>query len=189
MTMDPRQINDTLGVYRAYLETLSYIQIDPRLRSKIARSEVIQDTLVEAFRDLDRIQAMDEASRRRWLRRMLLNNLRDHVDHWLADGRDVKREQALEVSAQQSSARLQDWLAAEGPSPSAHAQAIEQMEQVVQALAGLNERQRQAIILQRWHGWKLSEIAEHLSCTAGAVAGLLAHGVARLRELCPDVAP
>ncbi len=186
MTTDSRHVNRTLEDYRVYLETLSYIQIDPRLRGKIARSDVIQDTLLEAFRDLDRIAALDEAARRRWLRRMLLNNLRDHLDRWLAEARDVKRERPLEASARQSSVRLRDWLAADDPSPSARLQAVEAQERLLHALAGLHERERQALILQKWHGWKLAEIAAHLQCTPKAVAGLLARGLARLSQLVPQ---
>jgi RNA polymerase sigma-70 factor (ECF subfamily) len=117
---------------------------------------------------------------------MLLNNLRDHLDRWMADCRDVKREQALEASARQSSVRLNDWLAADDPSPSEQLEAVEAREQLLQALAGLHERERQALILQKWHGWKLAEIADHLQCTPKAVAGLLARGLARLNKLVPQ---
>jgi DNA-directed RNA polymerase specialized sigma24 family protein len=40
--------------------------------------------------------------------------------------------------------------------------------------------------LQQYHGWKLAQIAEHLQCTANAVAGMQARGRARLRELLAD---
>jgi nucleotidyltransferase/DNA polymerase involved in DNA repair len=46
--------------------------------------------------------------------------------------------------------------------------------------------ERQALILQKWHGWKLAEIAEQLQCTPKAVAGLLARGLARLNKLVPQ---
>jgi DNA-directed RNA polymerase specialized sigma24 family protein len=51
----------------------------------------------------------------------------------------------------------------------------------------LPQRQREALILQRWHGWKLAEIAEHMQCTQGVVAGLHARGLAKLRELLPEM--
>jgi RNA polymerase sigma-70 factor (ECF subfamily) len=186
MTTESRHINETLERYRAYLETLSWMQVNPRLRSKISKSDLIQDTLTKAFRNLHQIEALDEAARRRWLRRVLLNNPRDHVDRWLAAGRDVKRERALEASGRQSSGRLKDWLAADDPTPSEQVEAVEQQEQLLQALAELHERERQALILQRWHGWKLDEIAAQLNCTPRVVAGLLARGRARLNKLVPQ---
>jgi hypothetical protein len=48
--------NQALQEFRGYLETLTFIQIDPRLRSKFDLSDIIQNTLLEAFRDLERMQ-------------------------------------------------------------------------------------------------------------------------------------
>ena len=71
----PDAVNQALGEYRAYLETLTCIQIDPRLRGKFGMSDIVQQTLVEAWQDLERLQAFDDADRKRWLRRVLVNNL------------------------------------------------------------------------------------------------------------------
>jgi hypothetical protein len=64
--------NQALQEFRGYLETLTFIQIDPRLRIKFDLSDIIQNTLLEAFRDLERIQTLDVPGRKRWLRRMLV---------------------------------------------------------------------------------------------------------------------
>ena len=66
-------VNRALGEYRAYLETLTWIQIDPRLQCELSMSDIIQNTLLEAWRDLDRIERLDDKGRRGWLRRMLVN--------------------------------------------------------------------------------------------------------------------
>jgi RNA polymerase sigma-70 factor (subfamily 1) len=180
-------VNQALEEVRAYLETLTFIQIDPRLRSKFSRSDIVQETLVEAWLDLERIQALDSEGRKRWLRRMLLNNLRDEIDRYLDNqGRDVGREQSLDAAAAKSSCRIRDILIAEDSSPSDRLLREEEEEQLVEALSKLDVRQRNALILQKYHGWKLAEIAEHLGCTIGAVAGLHAHGLKKLRQYLPD---
>jgi RNA polymerase sigma-70 factor (ECF subfamily) len=176
-----------LEQFRAYLETLTFLQVDPRLRSKFGLSDLIQNTLLEAFRSLERIEAMDAEAQKCWLRRMLVNNLRDEIDRYLTGGRNVALEQPLRAAAEESSCRLRDWLAAEDSTPGERLIKQEQALRLLEALARLPERQRQAIILQRWHGWKLAEIAEQLGCTPGAVAGLHARGLARLRELLPEM--
>jgi hypothetical protein len=66
--------NQLLIEFRAYLETLTYIQIDPRLRSKFSVSEIIQNTLAEAWRELERIETMDADRRKARLREMLIHN-------------------------------------------------------------------------------------------------------------------
>jgi RNA polymerase sigma-70 factor (ECF subfamily) len=179
-------VNEALEEYRAYLETLTFIQIDPRLRSKFGLSDVVQDTLVEAWRDLEHIQALDAEGRKRWLRRMLVNNLLETIDHWRAKRRDVDLEQPMEAAAAESSCRLQQWLAAEDSSPSSPLVREEEALALVEALSQLDVRQREALILQKYHGWTLAQIAERLSCTVGAVAGLHARGLEELRRHLTD---
>jgi RNA polymerase sigma-70 factor (ECF subfamily) len=54
--------------------------------------------------------------------------------------------------------------------------------QLAVALAELPEAQREALVLQHWHGWSMDEIAAHLGRTRVAVAGLIKRGLAKLRE-------
>jgi RNA polymerase sigma-70 factor (ECF subfamily) len=179
--------NQALEKYRAYLETLTFIQIDPRLRSKFGLSDIIQGTLDEATRTVERIEAMDPEEQKRLLRCMLLNNLRDEIDRWRAKGRDVGREKSLDEAAEQSSCRLRDWIITEESTPSQKLIKQEEKLRVLAALSQLPEREREALVLQQYHGRKLAEIAEHLGCTTNAVAGLQARGRARLRELLSDL--
>jgi hypothetical protein len=99
VSSNTEDVNRSLEKFRAYLETLTFIQVDPRLRGKVGRSDLIQKTLIEASRTPERIGAMDSESQKRWLRCMLLNNLRDEIDHWLTKGHDVGREQSLDEAA------------------------------------------------------------------------------------------
>jgi RNA polymerase sigma-70 factor (ECF subfamily) len=182
MQGDSDAVNQALGDYRAYLETLTYIQIDPRLRSEFSVSEIIQQTLVEAWRDLERIQALDAEGRRRWLRRMLVNNLLDKIRR---PPGPIKI--SLEAAAAESSIRLQSWQAAEDSPPIGKLIEYEEKLRVLAALSQLPEREREALILQQYHDCKLAEIAEHLDCTTGAVAGLQRRGRERLRKLLSDL--
>jgi RNA polymerase sigma-70 factor, ECF subfamily len=180
-------VNQALEEYRAYLETLTFLQIDPRLRSKFGLSDVVQDTLLEAWQDLERITALDAEGRKRLLRRMLVNNLLQKIDHERAMRRDVRLEQPLDAAAAESSCRLRDWLIAEDSSPSERLERQEEGLRLLEALSKLAPRQREALILQKYHGWTLAQIAEHLGCTAGAVAGLHARGLKELRKHLPYV--
>jgi RNA polymerase sigma-70 factor, ECF subfamily len=187
MPTHPDAANRTLEQYRAYLECLTFIQVDPRLRSKFGMSDVIQNTLLEAYRSLEQIEAMGSEDRQRWLRRMLVNNLRDEIDRYLTGARNVALEQPLRSAAEESSVRLNDWLVADDATPGERLAKQEKALRVLEALAQLEPRQREALILQRWHGWKLTEIAEHMQCNQGAVAGLHARGLAHLRKLLPEM--
>jgi RNA polymerase sigma-70 factor (ECF subfamily) len=179
--------NLSLQQFQAYLETLTFIHIDPRLRGKAGWSDIIQKTLVDAWKTLERIEAMESQDQKRWLRRVLLNNLKDEIDHFLAQIRDVRRERSLEEAAQGSSLRLGSWIAAEQSTPSEKAIKHEEQLRLVEALARLPQRQREAVILKHYHGWKLAQIADHLGETIGVIAGLHARGLAKLREYLADL--
>jgi RNA polymerase sigma-70 factor (ECF subfamily) len=187
MPPHPNAVNQALTEFQAYLETLTFIQIDPRLRGKFGLSDVIQNTLLEAYRGLEDIKALDADGRKRWLRRMLVNNLLEEIDRWRAGKRDYRLEQPLAAAAAESSCRLQNWLAVEDTTPGERLVHQEEALRLLEALSTLDPRPREALILQKYHGWKLDQIAEHLGCTVGAVAGMHARALKELRKQLPDM--
>jgi RNA polymerase sigma-70 factor (subfamily 1) len=187
MSASADRANRSLERFQAYLETLTFIQIDPRLRGKEGWSDIIQKTLIEAWQTLERIEVMETQDQKRWLRRMLLNNLKDEIDRVIAQCRDVRREKSLEEAASGSSIRLGEWIEAEESTPIAKLIGIEEQLRVVEALAQLPQRLREAVILKQYHNWKLAEIAEYLGCTMNAAAGLHARALAKLKELLADL--
>lgn len=174
--------------FRGYLQTLAGVQMDPRLRGKLCQSEsdIVQQTLWEAAQAWERLRPWDDAQRAGWLGTCLANNLRDEVRKARAQKRDVFREQALEGAAENSLSRLQSWVAADQTSPSEQARRNETALRVAEALARLPEREREAVVLKRWHGWSIAQIGERLNCTPRAVAGLLHRAVQRLKGM-PDL--
>ena len=100
--------------------------------------------------------------------------------------RDRRRKQSLEEALASSTARLQQCLAADQSTPSQNLQRQEQSLRLAEALAELPEAQREALILQHWHGWSVTQIAEHMKRSRAAVAGLLKRGLRQLREALVD---
>ena len=184
--MRPEAEAAVLERFRCYLEVLAQVQLDPRLRGKLDASGVVQQTLLEAHRALAQTEGWDDEQRLAWLRRILANNLTDEVRKATTQGRDARRERSLEADLERSSARLEAWLVADQSSPSLHAQRHEQALRLADALAQLPPAQREALILQHWHGWTLAEIGRHLDRTPAAVAGLLHRGLERLRAILAE---
>jgi RNA polymerase sigma-70 factor, ECF subfamily len=172
--------------YRHYLGILARLQLDPRLQAKVDVSGVVQQTLLEAYQALPGFQERGPAQTCAWLRRILANNLGDEIRKLAAGKRDAVREQSLEAALQASSSRLEEWLAADQSSPSQQVERAEQALRLAAALAELPEAQRQALVLQHWHGWSLAQIAEHMNRSHAAVAGLIKRGLRQLRELLPQ---
>jgi RNA polymerase sigma-70 factor (ECF subfamily) len=118
-----------------------------------------------------------------WLRQILSRNLADAMRGLGAAKRELHRRQSLEEAMEQSSRLFGAWLVADQSSPSQHAQREERALQVADALAQLPPAQREALVLQYWHGYTLAQIAAHLGRRPAAVAGLLKRGLKQLQTL------
>jgi RNA polymerase sigma-70 factor (ECF subfamily) len=169
--------------FRDYLLLLARSRLDPRLRGRLDPSDVVQQTLLEAHRDAAQFRGGTDAERAAWLRQVLARNLANAVRDHTRDRRGVARERSLSAALNESSARLEAFLAAEQSSPSQHVARGEQLRQMASALAALPEAQRTAVELRHLHGWPLADIARHLDRTPAAVAGLLHRGLEQLRTL------
>jgi RNA polymerase sigma-70 factor (ECF subfamily) len=182
MTAPRDDLDQVLARYRAFLETLKVIYLDPRLQRFFDMSDIVQVTWSEVSRDLERIEGLDETGRKRWLFTMFKNNLTDEIRK--IPPVTVVSLEKLQGAEGKSWCGLQEVLAAKDTSPSERAAKQEEELLLAEALSKLDPRQRDALSLRR-HGWKLREIAEHLGCTTGAVAGLLARGLKEIPELLP----
>ncbi len=172
-----------LNAYYQYLLLLAEVHLDPRLVRKLDASDVVQQTLLEAYEQRGQFRGQTEAELAAWLRQILAHNLADALRGFRRAKRDVARERSLEDAVDHSSARLEAWLAAEQSSPSQRAEKHEQAIRLASALAELPDAQREALILQHWHGQTLDEIGRQLDRSRAAVAGLLKRGLKRLRLL------
>jgi RNA polymerase sigma-70 factor (ECF subfamily) len=173
--------------FRSYLLLLARARLDPMVRAKVGASDVVQQTLLEAHRDLARFRGQTVAEQTAWLRQILARNLANIVRDLRRDKRDLAREQGLQAALDESASRLEAWLAAEQSSPSQQAERQERAVRVAEALAALPENQREAVILRHWHGCSLAEIGERLGCTTAAVTGLLHRGLRKLRQQLHDL--
>src|SRR5262245_54303411 len=103
------QCNDrSLEEYRDYLRLLAGLQIDPRLRSRLDPSDMVQETLLKAHEKRGQFRGTTAAERAAWLRSILTNTLADAVRKFNRQKGDATR--SLEAGLEQSSARLRQWL-------------------------------------------------------------------------------
>jgi RNA polymerase sigma-70 factor (ECF subfamily) len=168
--------------YREYLRVLARLRLKSWLHDKIDPSDVVQQALLKAHQHRDQFRGQSEAQWRAYLRSILANTVADAI-------RDLPEEKVIQNALDQSSARLEKWLAAEQPSPSQKVQREEQLLQLSDALSRLSEDERTALELRYLQEppCSLADIAKHLNRpSAKAVAGLLSRGLEKLRGLLRD---
>jgi RNA polymerase sigma-70 factor, ECF subfamily len=170
-----------LEQFREYLRLLARLHLGPRLKGKFDPSDVVQQSLLEAYAKRDQFHG-GEAERAAWLRQILARNLADALRAFDQAKRDAGRERSLEAAIQESSARLGAWLAAEQSSPSQRVQRHEDAARLAEALAQLPEDNREALVLHYCESLPLAEVARRMDRTTASVAGLLKRGLKQLRE-------
>src|ERR1700738_1008847 len=102
----------SLESFRSYLRLLAGLQLDPRLRAKLDPSDLVQQTLLQAYQGLPQFRGQSEAELAAWLRQILDRHLANATRDLGRTKRDVARERSLEGTLAESSARLEAWLTA-----------------------------------------------------------------------------
>ena len=172
-----------LARYQAWLHVLAAAQIGGRYRGKFDASDIVQQTLLEACRDLPQFRGGTEAELLAWLRQVLAHVLGHEFRRYAGtQQRDVAREVSLEQSLAQSSQRLGDMLAASDSSPSQQAVRHEQEVMLAEVLARLPDDYREVLILRNLEGLSHEEVAQRMGRGVGAVRMLWVRALARVRK-------
>jgi RNA polymerase sigma-70 factor (ECF subfamily) len=172
--------------YEPWLNLLARLQIDSQFHGKFSASDVVQQTLLEAFRDLPKFCGQTEAELGAWLRQVLAHVLSHEIRRYLGtQQRDLHREISLEESLAQSSQKLADLLADSGTSPSGQAAAHERELWLADVLGKLPAEYREVIILRNMEGLSHEEVARRMERSPGAVRMLWVRALARLRQELP----
>jgi RNA polymerase sigma-70 factor (ECF subfamily) len=174
---------DGLERHRHYLMLLARVHLHSRHPAKFDSSDIVQQTLLDAFAKRDQFRGTTEAELAAWLREILKHNLADAMRDQKRAKRDVRRECPIEAGIDESFAQTQAWLEAVQSSPSQRAVKQEELLRLTEALTQLPEAQREAIVLHHLQGRKLAEVAAETGRTEAAVAGLLFRGLRALQNL------
>jgi RNA polymerase sigma-70 factor (ECF subfamily) len=154
---------ELLERYRPYLLVIANDKLDSDLRPRMAASDLVACTIVEAHRDLDAFDG-DEKKLRAWLRRILLNNLADARRRENAGRRRKDREEP--------NGRPPDDIPRDTPSPSERAIAAEELAALDAALGRLSDEHRRVIELRNKQGLPFADVAAALDKSVDAARQL-----------------
>lgn len=170
-------LNRLLAVSCPYLLFVAEQEFSAVLRRRLCPADVVQETLLEAYRDFPQFQGETPADWLAWLRRILLHNLlnerRRHLDC-------AKRSAGREVS-------LREVPGLTGTdSPSARLGARESEEKLERALRQLSQRHQRVVVLHIWEGLTFAEVGTQLFCSAEAARKLWNRAAAKLARLLSE---
>jgi RNA polymerase sigma-70 factor (ECF subfamily) len=181
-------LGQALQACRAYLLLVAERELDPQLHPKGGASDLVQETLMDAVRAFDRFQGNSEEELRRWLRRLLLNNLVSFARRYRdADKRQVGRE--IGLAGPNSSGDYGGGLAAAIPSPSGQAMEQEQAQLIQQALERLPDDYRLVILLRYQEERSFEDIGRMMELTPNAARKLWLRAVKRLQQESQEQPP
>ena len=172
--------------HRPYLTLLARAHLNRNHPAKLDSSDIVQQTLLDAFSKRDQFRGSSEAEFAAWLREILKHNLADALRDERRDKRDVRRNRSLEDGIDVSFSRTHAWLAAAQSSPSQKAIKQEDLLRLSEALTLLPEAQREVIVLHHLQGLKLAQVAAEIDRTEASVAGLLFRGLKALHALLAE---
>lgn len=183
--------NEPLGrllqVYRNYLTVLATTQINPRLRGRMAPSDLVQETMLAAHRDFEKFRGASEREFLGWLRQILINSLHHAIEvHLKAKKRDLRCEVSIEqVSAalDKSVLNFANVLADRGPSPSAPALQRERSVALANQLANLKPHYRDVIVLRNLQGLPFDEVAARMNRKPSAVRMMWLRAIDKFKEV------
>lgn len=179
---NPEALGGLLQRYRSFLLLISREQINPKVAVRCSPSDIVQETLVEAYKGFERFCGSDEAAFSAWLRRIHQHNLDDAArKHLLAQKRDVGQEDGF-CGPEGSASFTWREIAADDETPSAHVIAGEKALRLAEMVISLPEGQQEAIRLRHIEGLPVAEIADRMDRSLQAVAGLLKRGLRALRR-------
>lgn len=176
-------MDEDLDSFRPYLTVLARGQIPAAMQARLDASDIVQDTLLEAFRKREQYRgANDPKQIAGWLRQLLSCNLIDALRAQRRESRDVEREQSIAKSVDESSMGLEHVLTMDQSTPSQIVEKRFRALEVARAIEELPEPQRDAIMYRYFQKSSLDQIATQMNKSKPAVAGLLKRGLESLRH-------
>jgi RNA polymerase sigma-70 factor (ECF subfamily) len=171
-------VGELLEGCRQYLELIADAEIGADLRAKMGVSDLVQETFLEAQKNISHFRGASRDELLAWLRQILLHRLSRLYGRYR---HTQKRRLDRELSVRQTSLNfIEQLFDSEQTSPSGHALRAEKVELVRRAIARLPTASRKVVLLRYRDRLKFSEIATKLGRSPDAVRMLWHRAIDRL---------
>jgi RNA polymerase sigma-70 factor (ECF subfamily) len=185
---DGPALGTLLQSYEKYLKLLAIVQIGRRLQGKADASDVVQETFLDAHRQISHFRGKTEGEFLAWLRRILAGQIALLCRRYLGTkGRDVGLERELVNQLDESSQALDGNLAASASTPSQHVSRREQSVILAEALARLPADYRDVIVHRHVEALSFPQVAAKMGKSEDSVQKLWVRALASLRKSLGEI--
>lgn len=183
---EPGAVDRLLDRHRSPLRRMIGLRLDPALAGRLDASDVVQEVLLEASRRLAGYLKNPAMPFPLWLRHLARDHIIDaHRKHRKAQRRSLDREQPIVPAAfaDRSSIELAAQFFDQEPTPAAAVLRRELERRLVDAVAGLEEDDREVIVMRHFEQLSNQEAAAELGLTEAAASMRYLRALRRLRTL------
>jgi RNA polymerase sigma-70 factor (ECF subfamily) len=181
---DPQMLDVLFAHCRNYLGIVARAQVESWLRAKVDASDLVQQTMLEAYRDFHKFRGTSEAEWLGWLKQILAHNAANFVRHYRGTAkRQVHREIALAGPGDSGCSPRAADPADRGESPSQMLMRKEREWQIAEALAQLTPDHREVILLRNLQRLSFDEVAERMGRSRPAAQMLWMRAIQKLQEV------
>ncbi len=180
---DQGALGELFSRYRERLARMIQFRLDGRLKGRIATSDVLQEAYIDALKRLPHFQTVPDMPFLIWLRWVTMQRLVEvHRQHLGAQMRDAGREVALRPGGvlSASSEKIADFIG-DLTSPSRAAERAEAMDQLREALEGLDPTDREVLALRHFEELTNQEAAAVLGIQPAAASKRYVRALERLK--------
>jgi RNA polymerase sigma-70 factor (ECF subfamily) len=170
-----------LARHQDYLQKLVQLRLDPRLRSRVDASDIVQEVHLEALGRLPAYLERPALPFRLWLRQIACDRtLKARRHHCGSARRALDREVML---PEESSLILARRLLADGSTPSQHLNRQELAQRLRQAVMQLAPADREVVVMRHFEGLSNQEVACLLGIDPAAASKRHGRAILRLHRV------
>ncbi len=174
-------LNQLCSIYGERVRRIIRFRFDKKLRPKLDSVDIVQDALILALGGLQDFTYRNEGDFLRWLSRIAENKLRDILEKFHADKRDVRKEFPFNKEGGSTDDNIVGAAEAmDTTTPSVIMRKKESLDRLEKALDELKPKYKEIIILKKIEGFSHADIAERLGKSTDAVGMLLSRAMAAL---------
>lgn len=179
---DADALSRLLAHHAPGLERAIGLRIGPRLTRRLDASDVVQETLTVASQRFAEWCRERRYSLRVWLRLLAAQALQSALREHHSQKRDIARESHEGPAAFHTTAvGVAEWFASKDTSPTEAVRRNELRERVLQALEGLDELDREVLVLRHFEQLSNEETAAELGIEPAAASKRFVRALQRIR--------